>query len=338
MGGVNLDLHQAKFDLNSAGGSFSRDGVCRSFGKGANGYVSGEGVGAILLKRLDQAIADPRTNTRPSKSRRAVRYTAAYSAWGAPSEAGITFASTSVRPDGCAMRIAVASGARALAHLAGIGVGLLLLIASSRLLVWGAVEIARGLGVSDLIIGLTVVAAGTSLPELASSIIAARKGEHDIALGNVLGSNLFNTLSVVGIAALRESSDSSVRSPRDLAELLRGRPLRGLRPVIVAENRPEWLIADLAVMAAGGVTVPAYITTAAGDHAYILRDPDLELLLAAAQQTLTSPATSGRYWVVETVQGVAREVGPANAPYTVDVTLGAETRRTTFEVNAPPED
>lgn len=58
VGGVNLDLHQAKFDLNSAGGSFSRDGVCRSFGKGADGYVSGEGVGALLLKPLEQAIAD----------------------------------------------------------------------------------------------------------------------------------------------------------------------------------------------------------------------------------------------------------------------------------------
>ncbi len=79
-------------------------------------------------------------------------------------------------------------------------VGLVLLIVSSRLLVWGAVEIAHGFGVSDLIIGLTVVAVGTSLPELASSIIAARKGEHDLALGNVLGSNLFNTLAVVGIA------------------------------------------------------------------------------------------------------------------------------------------
>ena len=76
----------------------------------------------------------------------------------------------------------------------------MLLIASSRLLVWGAVEIAHHFGVSDLIIGLTIVAVGTSLPELASSIIAARKGEHDIALGNVLGSNLFNTLAVVGIA------------------------------------------------------------------------------------------------------------------------------------------
>jgi len=79
-------------------------------------------------------------------------------------------------------------------------VGLVLLIVSSRILVWGAVEIAHGFGVSDLIIGLTIVAVGTSLPELASSVIAARKGEDDIALGNILGSNLFNTLAVVGIA------------------------------------------------------------------------------------------------------------------------------------------
>lgn len=79
-------------------------------------------------------------------------------------------------------------------------VGLVLLIASSRMLVWGAVEIAQAMGVSDLVIGLTVIAVGTSLPELAASIIATRKGEHDIALGNILGSNMFNTLAVVGIA------------------------------------------------------------------------------------------------------------------------------------------
>jgi cation:H+ antiporter len=78
--------------------------------------------------------------------------------------------------------------------------GLLFLIISSRILVWGAVEIARYFGVSDLVIGLTIVAMGTSLPELASSILAAQKGEHDIALGNVIGSNLFNTTAVVGIA------------------------------------------------------------------------------------------------------------------------------------------
>ncbi|MDN5054845.1 calcium/sodium antiporter [Aliarcobacter butzleri] len=81
-------------------------------------------------------------------------------------------------------------------------VGLILLIASSRLLVWGAVGVATEFGVSDLIIGLTIVALGTSLPELAASIIAARKGEHDIAIGNVVGSNMFNILAVIGIAVV----------------------------------------------------------------------------------------------------------------------------------------
>jgi len=81
-------------------------------------------------------------------------------------------------------------------------VSLLVLIASSRLLVWGAVEIATVLGMSDLIIGLTIVAIGTSLPELASSLVAARRGEHDLAIGNIIGSNLFNTLVVIGLAGL----------------------------------------------------------------------------------------------------------------------------------------
>ncbi len=80
--------------------------------------------------------------------------------------------------------------------------GLALLLVSSRSMVWGAVEIATQLGVSDLVIGLTIVAVGTSLPELASSIAAARKGEHDIVIGNIIGSNMFNTLAVVGIAAV----------------------------------------------------------------------------------------------------------------------------------------
>lgn len=86
------------------------------------------------------------------------------------------------------------------AALMWLAVGLVLLIISSKVLVWGAVEIAHALGVSDLIIGLTIVALGTSLPELASSVAAARKGESDLALGNIVGSNLFNTLAVVGIA------------------------------------------------------------------------------------------------------------------------------------------
>lgn len=83
-----------------------------------------------------------------------------------------------------------------------LGIGLVLLVGSSKLLVYGATEIAKSLGVSDLVIGLTVVAVGTSLPELASSIIAARKGDTALALGNVIGSNLFNTLLVVGIPSV----------------------------------------------------------------------------------------------------------------------------------------
>lgn len=80
--------------------------------------------------------------------------------------------------------------------------GLVLLIVSSRLLVWGAVQIAHAFGVSDLIIGLTIVALGTSLPELAAAIAATRKNAHDLIVGNVIGSNIFNTLAVVGIAGL----------------------------------------------------------------------------------------------------------------------------------------
>jgi cation:H+ antiporter len=83
-----------------------------------------------------------------------------------------------------------------------IVLGLLVLVGSSKLLVWGAVEIAMAFGISEVIIGLTVIALGTSLPELAASISALRKGEHDLIIGNVLGSNLFNTLGVVGIAGI----------------------------------------------------------------------------------------------------------------------------------------
>lgn len=80
-------------------------------------------------------------------------------------------------------------------------IGLLLLLLGSRLLVWSAETIARSLGISDLIIGLTIVAVGTSLPELVTSVMAARKGEHDMAIGNIIGSNMFNLLAVVGCAA-----------------------------------------------------------------------------------------------------------------------------------------
>ncbi|MCW8988333.1 MAG: calcium/sodium antiporter [Gammaproteobacteria bacterium] len=81
-------------------------------------------------------------------------------------------------------------------------IGLILLIVSSRGLVWGAVNIAHAAGISDLVIGLTIVAIGTSLPELAASIVSALKNEADIAIGNIIGSNMFNLLVVFGIPGL----------------------------------------------------------------------------------------------------------------------------------------
>ncbi len=89
--------------------------------------------------------------------------------------------------------------ARAYVELFG---GLLLLLVSAQILVWGATEIATLLGVSELVVGLTVVAIGTSLPELAASVASALKGHHDIALGNVVGSNIFNLLAVLAMPGL----------------------------------------------------------------------------------------------------------------------------------------
>jgi cation:H+ antiporter len=83
-----------------------------------------------------------------------------------------------------------------------LALGLLLLLVSARVLVWGAVNVAETLGVSDLLIGLTIIAIGTSLPELAASVVAVRHGEPDIAIGNVIGSNIFNLLGVLAFPGL----------------------------------------------------------------------------------------------------------------------------------------
>lgn len=110
--------------------------------------------------------------------------------------------------------------------------GLVLLVVSSKMLVWGAVEIARALGMSDLLIGLTIVAVGTSLPELASSIAAVRKGEDDLAVGNIIGSNLFNTLMVVGIA-------SSIA------------PMSGIEAEVVSRDMPLMAVLTVSLLALG---------------------------------------------------------------------------------------
>jgi cation:H+ antiporter len=81
-------------------------------------------------------------------------------------------------------------------------VGLVVLVIGARWFVEGAIELARAFGISELVIGLTIVAAGTSLPEVATSIVAAIRGERDIAVGNVVGSNIFNILAVLGVSSI----------------------------------------------------------------------------------------------------------------------------------------
>ncbi len=100
-----------------------------------------------------------------------------------------------------------------LGSLVSIAVGLAVLVWGARWLLEGSVSLARGLGVSELIIGLTIVAAGTSLPEVATSLLATWRGEREIAIGNVVGSNIYNVLGVLGLAAVIGPEGVAVSSP-----------------------------------------------------------------------------------------------------------------------------
>lgn len=127
--------------------------------------------------------------------------------------------------------------------------GLILLIASSRLLVWGATDIALRLGVSQLVIGLTIVAVGTSLPELAATVASALRGHTEIAVGNVIGSNLFNLLAVMPIPALFSSMP--------------------LAPEVLTRDYAMMSVATL--MLAGAVFIGRLRKAAPEGHAYIGR-------------------------------------------------------------------
>ena len=135
-------------------------------------------------------------------------------------------------------------------------VGLLLLIASSRLLVWGAAVVAGELGVSKMVIGLTVVAVGTSLPELAATIASALRGHAEIALGNVIGSNLFNLLAVMSIPGLIEPEV--------------------LDPAVMTRDYPAMTIAML--LLALGIYIGRRRSAAPEGHAYIGRSVGMMLV------------------------------------------------------------
>ena len=137
------------------------------------------------------------------------------------------------------------------AALGWFGLGLGVLLAGSRLLVWGAVEVAQAFGVSDLVIGLTIVAIGTSLPELAASIASALKREHDIAIGNVIGSNLYNLLAVLCVPGLLSPG-----------------PVAG---AVVTRDLPVMMLLTVALYLLGG---------GLGNHHHIRRGEGLLLTLA----------------------------------------------------------
>lgn len=127
--------------------------------------------------------------------------------------------------------LAAPAGHRSLRADAGlVGAGLVLLTVGAQLLVRGATDIATGLGVSQVVIGLTVVAAGTSLPELATSVVAAARGQRDIAVGNVLGSNLLNLLVVLGVGVVASSGGLAVDA------------------AILGQDLPVLLVAQLALV------------------------------------------------------------------------------------------
>ncbi len=123
--------------------------------------------------------------------------------------------------------------------------GMLILLGSSRMLVWGSVNVAQWFGISDLIIGLTIIAIGTSLPELAASVMSALKGEHDIAVGNILGSNMFNLLAVLGMPGLIMPSATP--------------------PELLSRDFPAMIGLSIALFAMGyGFLKPGHITRAEG--------------------------------------------------------------------------
>ncbi len=180
-------------------------------------------------------------------------------------------------------------------NLVLIVAGLAALVLGSRWLVQGAVAIATALGVSELVIGLTVVAAGTSLPEVAASITAAVRGERDIAVGNVVGSNIFNILAVLGLSSLVSPGGIRV-SPEALEFDI---------PVMIAVA-----VACLPVFLTGGtisrweggvflgyyVAYTAYLILNATQHAGLATFRAAMLWFALPLTALTLAASLGQAW------------------------------------------
>lgn len=184
---------------------------------------------------------------------------------------------------------------QALLNLTLVVVGLAMLIGGSRLFVQGASDLARHFGLSELVIGLTIVALGTSLPEVAASIIAAIKGERDIAVGNVVGSNIFNLLAVLALTALFARGGVPV-SPSALAldiPFMTAVAIACL-PIFVTRNLiARW---EGAIFFGYYLAYTAYLLLAAADAPGATQYRDFMLLFVAPLTVLTLAASLWREW------------------------------------------
>jgi cation:H+ antiporter len=159
-----------------------------------------------------------------------------------------------------------------------MAVGLVLLVVGSGWLVDGARRLATSLGVADLVIGLTIVAAGTSLPEFATSVVAARRGQREIAIGNVVGSNVFNVLAIMGVAALVPTGGITV----DASALALDLPVMLGAAVVCL---PVFFSQRLVSRWEGGLFIALYVGYA------------VHLGLSAAHHPLGAPVAAGLLWV-----------------------------------------
>jgi cation:H+ antiporter len=158
---------------------------------------------------------------------------------------------------------------RMLLNVALAIVGLALLIVGARWFVDGATELARAFGISELVIGLTIVAAGTSLPEVATSLIAAIRGERDIAVGNVVGSNIFNILAVLGLSAIVAPDRGLPVAPGMIAldiPFMVAVAIACLPVFITGNTIARW---EGAIFVLYYVAYTAYLILTAGEHALL---------------------------------------------------------------------
>jgi cation:H+ antiporter len=180
-------------------------------------------------------------------------------------------------------------------NLGFLAIGAVTLIFGSRLFVNGAVSIAQAIGISQVVIGLTIVAAGTSLPELATSMVATFRGERDIAVGNVIGSNIFNLLTVIGVAALTSGGDLAVPPAVQNFDL----------PIMVAVA-----VACIPIFVTGNVisrwegflfigyyaAYATFLILRAGDHEHLEIFSRVMLLFVIPLTIITLLTVMARYW------------------------------------------